>query len=137
LTEFRFHIKTKEIIKKRVYEFLGIQEIESISQLGYLAIVGGYSNTQKDDKDCLQAIDLKNKLPANDIHQTVVNNIKSLKLWLRSKSELVLDVCGNLFNCSYKNSYLFNLRKAIDMNLVLPLRDVANKISSIKTSKYF
>lgn len=138
LTEFGFDKETGIFTKKHVYENLGIRWIYSIAQLGHLAVVGGdTSYFSKFKNDCVQVIDLKHKQPAKYIIQTAIKyNTTSLQLWRRSKSELVLDVCGRFLNFSPENSsLLFDMSKAIDINLVSPYQGMSKEIAIIEMSK--
>jgi hypothetical protein len=137
LTEFAFDRNTGRLSKQHTYESLRIKRIKSIAQLGDLAVIGGRPCDSKYINKCVQAIDLKTRTPAKYIRRTAVKEtIFSLELWRKSKSELVLYVCGNDLDFSHKKSSLmFDLKRAMQLDLVSPNQGISKEVTVIEMSK--
>jgi WD40 repeat protein len=137
LTVFKFDIQTRSITIKYVYTNLGIKKIRFIVQLGHLAVVGGDPPPEsKYQKQCLQIIDLQNRISAKHIQQTAEKAfIASLELWRKSKSELVLHVCGTYPDFSTEDSLLFDMSHAMKLNLVSSSQGFSKKVAVIEMGK--
>jgi hypothetical protein len=138
LIEFNFNIQTGEMIKRHVYQNIGIEDIECIAQLGHLAVLGGKPHDDfKYPNQCVQVFDLRNRRPAKYIHQTSAKYImNSLQLWRKSNAELVLHVCGDRHDFSENNSSLvYNLSQAIKLNLISPSQGLSKEVAVIEMGK--
>jgi hypothetical protein len=109
----KYELENNKIVKTYVFEDSMFKSINCIAIIGSFAVVGGDHILMGDQREYLQAFDIKKEKMIGEPVQTGVKTILFLEFWRKSSEELVLQVGGDIPDYLSGESTVFDVSRAI------------------------